>query len=412
MSEISTNKTEFNCILKIDDFPIEVPNIKYLNIKEWCLLDSYIPRLELIVLDDGDLTEWLGVKLGSKIDVELSESQFSESIVSSFKVLDTKIIDEDGDIMSIHISAILFMNDEFMRIREVFNDNSKNIVSQITDQILPNNDFISDVVTNDKMNWIEYTYPLNFISKVINKSFISENDIVMFFISSNYQSFFVSLKNKLNSSPKYNFIEDDELFSLNDTTNLKNKLSVKNYVGENATEGDKDTFIDENVFFNGTDVNNYIGTNAFINGFSNEYNTYDITKKEFSSNINDENLDSTDGNFYDDFFSITNYSNHIKNPNTHENYDISEDIRDHYLSQLFSQSYLIVTNSFNELNLLDTIEIIKPSKNVVTSQKDSNNILSGKYIVGAINYVVTGGDNKQFMRLINIFRVGLNESDV
>jgi hypothetical protein len=403
----------FFCNIEIAGVSIPPRNIAYLAIREWATPSSFIPRLELSVIDDGLLTELKTPHYTKKVFIELGRNEDDDSPINiTFDIYDYTI-DKVADLSQnmISISGLISMDNPFtIPQRPVVYDqqSSKSVIENIANSILSgeqqNYSFVSgNANPSDSMNWIQsYQSNIHFIKHVMNKSFIGDNDALICYVDANGKFHYEGIVDKFNDTPLLTARFDIQLATALSLDEMGQKAVEKGYTEE---QGRND------IWYSSINLRDYSGTLRNTIGLTTESTYFNRKTSEYLSKLDNINIDNTDANIYNDVIdnkTVYNYTG-TYGINEHDNVNKSVVLRNNILGQLFSQSVLLEINSYSNVQLLDTIELL-----VHADIKDTNagfpinEKLSGVYIVGGITHTLNGSGSI-YKKIITLYRVGVNK---
>lgn len=371
-------------------------NVFSLVVREWVF--EQLPRLELIFLDDGTLSEVFPLEDNDQIDVTIAtnkDDDEDQQLNMSFNVVDWKINPHNDNSFYVKISAVMKNNDIFSaRNRSFNNSNSLNVLIDIAleegiDVLNPWN-----VTPGDNMTWYQYSINnYDFIKHVLERSFVVD-DVPFFYANSQNEFVFTSLRSETEKSD-----ETIARFNLEKTFNYA------------LEEDDKDT-----IWFSQYDIVNFNGYNNKQSSYGVIYTYYDL-----------EDI-VTDRLFYDNIYGelsfrdATKVASDTQNPSIAPVYGHLNNVYDEYfrslvrnemlIKQFFSFSLMLNANGLSKVKLFDKIDLIAPASFGAggTSLKDNdvNEVMSGNYLVGGITHKINA--NGTYNKLISLHRDGMNRS--
>ena len=421
--------------VSIGDLIVDPVNIKYLVVREWAFDNSRIPRLELIIMDDGAFTDLELPHQGKIIELNIikdkSDNVEESSLITlkgKYKIIDFEFqksnSQQAGASFPISITALLDIPNIFNIAPNVSYENkdSKTVLKSVASEF--GLEFTTNIAaTSDSMNWLRInSSPLNFIQHVVERSFISESDAALCYINKDKQLNYISINSAFSGEPikcKYNL-----------------HIALSNTIEESINRG-KSINIEENevmnsIWMSSYSIKNFSNSFELLNGgFSNNVSLIDISTGSWSV---------PDGNSYPEASqksSIIEVDNHAKlistelDPNKTSfngnrfiyngilpgtikysqnvygiDYYHSKTTRKNVLSGLLGMPTTIEINSNMPISIGDILDVDVPAS-VHLEEDDVSEILSGNYIVLGILYVV---DNGFFKKILSIHRIGFNKN--
>lgn len=185
----------FYCNLKIKGKQIITSNIVSLSIKEWIF--DIVPRIELIINDDGMLTEVYPLQDGDTISVELKKHSDKTSINMTFSLLAYTAGSMRGNkFMQIMIVGVLKVNNFYspVQYRSFHNMNSKSVFKQIMTE--GGRAINTPVSTTDTMTWLQTESNMEFCKHVLRRSYVA-NDCMFLYADTTGTFNYTSLKTEL-----------------------------------------------------------------------------------------------------------------------------------------------------------------------------------------------------------------------
>ena len=398
------NYQHFHCKCFINNYEVVGKNILYLAIKKWILLDSFIPRLELKIADDGTFSEVSIPHEGQEINIHIGRTPSDENpITIDFTIVDTAI-GFASPVNEITISALL-------KIDNLFNIKSKSYKKSLSTDVLKDITsnmsvkFNKNVTCKDKMTWLQLNINnFEMIKLVTNKSYITNDDILLTYFDTDYSLNAKSLKNLLNKPPKWELRQDTELATIMSVEEQKRKCKEK---GINYDERD--------IWCCQYDIVNYGGSiNTMYGGYGIENHHIKLNNQSLSKNIIDsvDNLINTD-----DIDVKTPFNKQVKrkwggvqndkDSNIHNHYNVTNSVREHIINCFLAQTVEVELNSLSQVQLGETINChflsyINPTENNLT--------ISGIYLIVGITDFLT--PSSVTMKRVILSRIGYNKSDL
>jgi hypothetical protein len=373
------------CRLKIKGQEIAAPSILSLTIREW--VTDILPRIELIINDDGLLTEMLPLEDNDIINVVIAKHDEDDNRIE----LDFNLGDFQFGIMSenkrtvISMSGFLKVTDMFvLKSRSFKNKNSKDILQQIANENKISFDNPQGISPSDVMTWYQSTQSnFNFIKHVLQRSNIS-NDAIFFFGDSRNKFVYTSLKKELQKKDS-----------------ITARYSINNYMRNDLPPEDKTS-----IWYNSYDVVNYSSFYNKINTYGTRYvyyNLSDVVSKDYTTStkrteVYYKDKDLANKVVQQKFFGTISV-------NTYDNYFESLVRNDFLKNEFLSQSIMLNINSLYPVKLFDKIDLNIPS---MFESDQSNEVYSGEYLVGGIIHQVSS--NGIYKKMISLHRNGMNKS--
>ena len=186
----------FYCNLKIKGKQIITSNIVSLSIKEWIF--DIVPRIELIINDDGMLTEVYPIQDGDQIMVELKKRSDKTSINMAFSILSYTAGSMRGNkFMQIMIVGAMTVKNFYspVQYRSFHNLSSKSVFQQIlsAEGGVP---VSAPVSTTDTMTWLQTASNMEFCKHVLRRSYVA-NDCMFLYADTTGTFNYTSLKTEL-----------------------------------------------------------------------------------------------------------------------------------------------------------------------------------------------------------------------
>jgi len=365
-------------------------NIQYFVIKEWIF--NVLPTIELMLADEGYLTEAVPLEDGSEIEVLLAKSEDDPNPLEMTFLMDDYTVDILGDNRKslVSITGHLKVDNMFnSQSRSFSKKNSSAVLQQIANDCgLPFSN-PHNVIPSDNMVWLQGNISNHdFIHHVLKRAY-SPNDTMFFYATHKNEFVFTSLLAEI------------------DKIDVKtSKFNVENF--ESFVKDDSDP--DDTIWFNSYNIVNYSGYFNKRVGYGFGYSYYDLNgstvSKEFS-NINK----FTDLSFRNKnkIGTIVNYNDNIKDYvdlNLYgEKYFESLSRNGFLLDNFFANSLVLNVNSLSQVNLMDTLDVDIPS---MIEAEQSNPVMSGFYLVCGIQHEVSNGSI--YKKKVALGRNGMNKS--
>jgi hypothetical protein len=418
-------------ILKIGDTVVDPINISLLVVREWSLDHSKIPRLELIVEDDGGLTDWDFPYHGRKIEVSIIKDKTEgviltpgNSLEGVFKVVDmsfTKTVKgQSGETFKVFITALLDIPDLLDTAPNMAYEKktSLDVLKAVASEL--GLTFATNIInTNDAMTWIKVnTSQFAFIQDVTTRSFITATDATFSFINKDYELKYVSIAEALKAVPKpcIHFPEMAHEVSINQ---IKDTAVKFGYTEQEATQ---------TVWYSSFAFKNMANSTEIVNkGSESTVKVLDLLTGNYSlstGSLMTESLQVLTDTVIDNHSTLISskvdpnkdaltrkniiYSGILPGTRTTtdnvygDDYYSAKTKRNNLISGLIGVPTTIEVNANIDVVTFDTLDFKAPVT-VATDSYESNEILDGIYIVLGIIYVL---DNGVFKKLLNIHKLG------
>jgi len=387
MPQIKNDKSEFStyqvffCKILINDLELHQQNIVSLNIREWVF--EPLPRLEMVVLDDGVLSEYNPLSDNTIIKLQISKDKVSEEVLD----IEFDLIDYSIDIIGsnsrsvVNISGLLRTNNIFNIKNRVFRDSTSiDVANRIATE--SGLEFNKKVLfnTNDTMSWIQSNISNFDMLKYINKKSFINNDALFFYGTTQGDLQVNSIRSALKNSSKI------ARYDLEKATNFNENLS--------------------DIYFNSYDVVNYNGHFNRKSTYGIKYNYYDLVGN-VSNTLVDNIGNLTDNENRRNTQLSKNINLPIQSSNTYKQYNISSINNKYYKELFFGMSILLNINSHSAVRLFDKVSLSLPS---LVLERQSNDVFTGDYLVGGITHNIT--KNSIYRKRISLHRFGYNTPEL
>jgi hypothetical protein len=362
-------------------------NIEYLTIKENVL--SILPRLEMVVYDSGDLIESIPIVDKDIISITLSSTKEEEGITLDFIISSfiSHASPEDNQYNKIKIIGYLYVENMFVPHRtRSFSGNSEDVLKRISKESKVDFNNIHNVKSSDKMIWYQDSNNFNFINHILKRSYVDKDTI-----------FF------------YGNVDNNFIY-----TSLNKEIDKENTFIARYDRGRTENFVmadDENdiLYYDSYDLLNLTEIYNNISNYGMRYCYYDL-----NGNMKNETITSikkiTDllnkSKDYDGKDCIQSNMGMMSNPNVFKDYFKAINQNIFYKNNLFSVSMTMNINSSTKVKLFDKINVALPS--TFFRGGEINDVYSGVYLVTAITYNVTSGN--QLQKQIMLSRYGINKA--
>lgn len=374
--------------LTIKDARINPVNIQSLVIKEWVF--NLVPTIEIHFIDDGYFTEIIPLEDGEDIEVLLAKNEDDENPVELTFSLDDYSVGILGDNRksTLSITGHLKVNDIFVsKMRSFPGKNSLSVLKQIASD--SNLTFVNprNVIPSDNMNWLQVGQSnYDFIVHVLKRSYVP-NDVVFFYANSSNEFVYTSLHAEM------------------DKEDIKRaKFNVRN--AERNVEDDSDK--DDTIWFASYNITNYSGFFNKSCGYGFGYCYYDLSQEVFKSYKSIKKF--TDLSFRNkDLLGSTIKTSDCADlieKNVYSAKYFESLSRNEFLKNNFFGNLLVMNiNSLSQVKLMDVIDVDIPS---LFEEENSNEVLSGKYMVAGIQHEISTG--AIYRKKIALGRNGMNKS--
>jgi len=192
-------------------------------------------------------------------------------------------------------------------------------------------------------------------------------------------------------------------------TALNGKVKIARYSLENYTNEVFANQADANtLWFNHYDIMNVNGTYNKLVNYGVQYNFYDL-QNNISKNVDGDEHLLTKHSFKDKRYvgqKVDRYNFGILN-NFYPDFYQGLTLNHYNKTDFFGYGLLLNINSISNVKLLDMVDVSIPNQPTFNNG-DYNEMLSGKYLVGGIIYMVSKGG--MFEKKISLHRNGFNES--
>jgi len=391
MSEIGQPPgQQFYLRLTIKDAEYNSINIMSLIIKEWVF--NILPTIEIQFVDEGYLTEVFPLEDGEDINIVLAKHEDDENPVELTFSMDDYAFSVQGDnrVSLITITGHLKTDDIFLvRSRSFSKRNSVAVFEQIASESNLKFSNPHKIVTSDNMNWIQAGQSnYDFINHVLQRVYIP-NDVAFFYANTSKEFVLTSLVSE---------IKKKEI--------RRSKYSIENYELNVKDEDD----LDDTIWFASYSIVNYSGYFNKKVGYGFGYNYYNLdaknTFKTFStipkiSELSFRNKDMIDDVVNYNWNTVDYIDSNVYGPEYLESGARNKFLTDNF----FANSLVLEANSLSQVKLMDTIDVDIPSLQV---EAESNEAMSGFYLVAGIQHEVTNGGI--YKKKIALGRNGMNKS--
>jgi hypothetical protein len=386
-----SQRQNFYCKIFINDVELIPQNIISCTIRSWVF--DFLPRLELIIIDDGLLTEVKPLKDNSTIHITFGRSINDEHLVDvEFTKQDHTIDVISNKITNIYLTGLLKTKNTFFPLynRSFSKKTSKDVLKQIASDIgvkfITNHNFN----TVDTMNWLQINQTNYDMVKHVLKHAYKADDTIFCYVDIEGKMNYTSLKteaDKVDIIParldlkkfSESILEDEDMSTL-----WYNTYDVKSIEGfSNLSKANGQRF-------------------SYFDGSSTEYKTQTISFN--APKLIDQEARSNKGETVE----YTNFGQlfpNAKQKNVFNKYYEAQVLNDYVKWGFFNQSILINVNASKSINLFDKIAISIPS----LIEQNNNDVYSGEYLVGGITHQLSKGNI--YSKQISLHRAGTNKAE-
>lgn len=378
-----------HCIVRIKGRQIVTSNIIQLVIREWIF--DVVPRLELLINDDGIFTEVFPIKDGDKIYVELAKNDTGTPLRMEFDILGWY----SGSMMGNKFNQIQFvglMSCQGLyyptRTRCFSGQNSYEVFSEIASEASKKLNKPPELSPNDLMNWIQSGLTnLEMCKHVIKRSHV-QDDTPFFYGDTKGEFNYTSLKTELSKK-----------------VNTKAWFDIEKYSSE-SFEDDADY---NNLWFSSFNIYDYSSIANKTKNYGIDFSYYDVSRgtqvvdiASSESTLAKMPMKSTDGS--GEIVGGHEFG-HLPT-NVHEKYYHGVAQNEYFRSNFFN-GYLLELdiNALGKPNLFDLVFVAVPSM----VGDGYNSVLSGNYVIGGIIHEYSAGE--QYHKKTELFRNGINKSE-
>ena len=364
---------QYYLVLKIKGNSYNPVNIQYLIIREWIF--NIIPTIE-IQFDDvgGYLTEIFPLEDAEDIEILLGRHQNDANPIELTFSLDDYNVSVKGDnrLSIVTMTGHLKVDNMFtIKTRAFPTKNSRDVCEQIASEAGLTFSNPHNVTPFDSMTWYQNSLSnFHFIKHVLKRTFV-QDDVVFFFANTSKEFVYTSLNVEIGKKDI-----------------KKSKFSVEGFELNVKNVDDPD----DTIWFNSYSIVNNSGYFNKKNCYGFSYSYYDLEKnidKDYSA-INKKLVDYSFRNKNLAGQSVDKISNidYIERNLYGEKY-FESIMRNQFLkNNFFANSVVLNVNSLSQVKLMDTIDVYIPSLSV---ENESNEVMSGFYLVAGIQHEVTNG---------------------
>lgn len=374
--------TNFFCDLKIKGQQVISSNILHLCIKEWIF--DIVPRIEIMLNDDGMFTEAYPMQDGDIISIELKKNSLdTPAIKLEFSLIANTVgAISGGKSTQIIIVGALNVKDFYspMRSRAFPNKNSKDVLTQILVSD-GGSKLTSSVSTVDVMTWLQIQMPnIEMCKHILKRSYIPNDTMFLFADTTGkftYTSFETEVKKEVSGIARFDQVKFD-------ADGFEDNADYKDY-----------WFNTYNIY----DFNPYVN---MMRNYGVTYTYFDTTKGKVSNKITTtahpltefSAKDKTKINSISHDFSL----GYLPVGNVHPKY-YDGIVQNEYYKHNYMSGFMLELNinSIAKPKLLSVVTVEIPS----VLGHGSNDALSGDYLVAGVVHDIGRGDvYKKRMALI------------
>lgn len=408
MSEKEVNQNfhgtavNFFCDLKIKGHQVISERIVHLTIKEWIF--DIVPRLEIILTDDGMFTEVYPLQDGDIISVEIRKNPAdTPATILQFDLIGYTFGAMSGSKFSqIIISGALHVENFYSPIytRSFSNRNSSTVLTQLL-RAEGKSNLNFTVPTTDVMTWLQINMSnIDFCKHILKRSYVA-NDMMFLYASTNSYATTTGIDN-VTSGFNYTSFKTEISKNIEGTA----RFDLKYYSAdafENAADYKDFWYNTYNVF----DFHSYINKTR---NYGVSYNYYDTVAGKMSPTMFDIShpLTKLSAKAKDNAEQLTHNFDlgHLPVGNVYSNY-YKAIVQNDYLKSNFFGGFILELNinSLGKPRLFSKVNVLIPSM----LGDGTNEALSGNYIVAGVVHDL--GRGMQYKKRMALMRNGFNLSE-
>ena len=379
-----SNVRNFYCKLKIGKVSINPLLIVSLVVREWIF--DILPRLEVVISDDGTLMEVFNIEDQAEITLELAKTNTQEGGIATSFIVDNWSVDAlRGNKQFIFtINATLNAKNIFypIKTRSFKNKTSSKVLEQIAQEGGLTVKTTPGVSTVDSMTW--YQINLN-----------------------NYDMYKHVLKRaSVNDDMFLSFIDVDKnlvISSLKKASKVQKSITAKFDIQLTTAEPeDFKTPEDKKIiWYNGYKMENIEGNFNKQFGYGVNYNYYDLTNN--IKKVSPSPYHPFTENYYQHGDKVDSINYGMLTDNVFSDYFTSQINNKYYRMTSFGQRLAMSINSLYPIKLLDKVNVVLPS---TVKVGEINTVYSGEYIVCGI--VHSAKSNGTYVKEISLHRNGFD----
>ena len=391
----------FYCDLKIKGHQVISKRIEHLTIKEWIF--DIVPRIEIILADDGTFTEVYPLQDGDIISVEIKKNALDVPTILNFDLIGYTFGAMAGTkFTKIIISGALHVENFYSPIytRSFNNKNSATVLTQLLKTEGKANLYFA-TPTTDVMTWLQINISnIDFCKHILKRSYIA-NDTMFLYADTSSNAASTGIGN-VTSGFNYTSFKTEVDKNIEGTA----RCDLRNY----SADAFEDAADYKDFWFNTYNVFDF---HAYINKVRNygvSYNYYDTSSGKVTPVLSDtthplSDLSAKDKNkagqiahnFDLGYLPVGNvYSNYYKAL-----------VQNDYLKSNFFGGFILELNinSLGKPRLFSRVNVIIPSM----LGPGSNESLSGNYIVAGVVHDL--GQGMQYKKRMALMRNGFDWSE-
>lgn len=373
---------------------------------------------DLSITDGASFIETYNISGNEDFEIEFIGYGYDQPLKYTFKIVELvtniPINNLRAKQVILRLASKEFLVDCSTSISKSYNVGTKEIVTDIVKSFLKSNKslFVEDVKSTPVM-YIPYLSPFKALD-FIRQRIVSEK-----YKSSSFLFF--------ENSKGFNFTTVEGIVE-REVKNNPQQFFQSESISENVKSGAASTDIDSHhLFFNYTVQSSFNLVSTFKNGgLRTNVTQFDLTTKEYKSKSFFNNpstslfVDTTSNKnplltkkVFDEYSQNSNkplflpYSKYKDTTNPTSNFIYDTVAERLCFSSLFTQELTYIDIPGNSLiNAGSVIYLKVPRYNALQSKKDSNEMVSGYYLVTACKHTVTNGDTAKFDTHLELMRFG------
>jgi hypothetical protein len=419
--------------VKISNQIIDPQNVTSLIVREWALDHWRVPRLEIVVQDDGLLSDWDLPFQGTIIEIDIIKDKSDDleeseliTLAGNYKVVDFSFTKsagmQAGAGFDVTLTALLDIPSMFTITPNVAytSTTSLAVLQSIADDL--ELDFITNIdSTADSMNWLcVNTTPIKFIQHVVERSYITDGDATLCFIGKNSTLNYIS----------FNSSFDGEAIPCKYNTKMTFVNTVKETIREGIKLGLEEEEAASTIWYSSFSLKGSANSSEIMNGgFLNSVKTLDIQSGNWMPGIGSEQdngdqaltevivdnhtnlvtgeIDPNETSFKSDRVVYNGILPGVRTTTENvygDEYYYSKTNRKNVLSGFLGSPITIEVNPNIPLAVGNILDLEAPASAPIEGSPTAE-IHDGQYIVLGLIYMV---DNGMFKKIASIHRVGYN----
>lgn len=379
----------FYCNLTIKNRPIIAANIIHLCIKEWIF--DLVPRIEIVLNDDGSLTEMFPLQDGDIISIELKKNQQDTPAIN----LDFLLVSYTGGVMhgdkfmQLLITGTLKVDNFYspIKIRSFTKQSSKSVLVQLLSSE-GQKTLNASVPTVDVMTWLQiHQTNLDFCKHLLKRSYVA-NDTMFLYADTKGEFNYTSFKTEAEKTNEGTARYDLQKYSADI---FEDNADYKDY------------------WFNNFNIYDFYGYVNKIRNYGVSYTYYDTSSGRQAAELTDDShlLSSLTGKDKNNAGQMTHEFDlgYLPVDNVYSDYYKAMVQNDYYKHNLFSGFILELNiNSLGKPRLFSKVNVILPS----LLGTGENQPMSGDYLVAGVVHEI--GKATQYRKRMALIRNGFNAS--